>query len=405
VSLRSRSRQPQQQQQQQQQRQKTHATTTPGHTPLSDPTSGGVGGGATGGGTTGGAVGLEALPVQQAHDAMFRASVMGLFAPRGPSAGAPPPPPAPSAPPAPAPSSSSSGLLLPAVGPATTITAGSAAAGLSAEVESAKALVRGVPLEAFCDRFHRIAAFAALEIEHAGRGGGPEEEVLGGRVPGAAAGASACASAPSAASQARMAALAREWLVLNVASSRHAPSLVEMAEAYDMQQRRLAPYAERARTSTQGQFHAAADDEEERTAFEQRSARALAAALLSPAQRQAVADAFAFFQSETRGPLRDWRRAAQELDAAIGGGGGGGGSSNCGLQQPLELLSSAVARCLVARSAFYLSVVSTITPRQLLSAVVAVYPRCLRPVNIAWPALQAEQQQQQEAAASARPSP
>jgi hypothetical protein len=257
--------------------------------------------------------------------------------------------------------------------------------------------MRGISIEQLGERLKRVVAFASLELDHLGSGGGGG----GGGGEGGEGG-----EGDNGGHDARLAALAREWMLLYAASSKLAPRVVDMSEAYDLQRRCMV-----ADTTTA---------EEEDEAFRRRSRRALEAARLTPQQRQAVADAFAFFQQDTRAPLSDWSRAVCQLDATLGGFGGGGGDGGGGGRDEgrddpggggggespppdasLDLLSGAVARALVARSTHFLSVCGVITPRQLLSAMVAVYPRALRPVNLSWAALEAERLGAQLAAAAA----
>jgi hypothetical protein len=95
-------------------------------------------------------------------------------------------------------------------------------------------------------------------------------------------------------------------------------------------------------------------------------------------------------KTETAHPLKEWRRAAEEL-ASSAAANAPASAAAC-----VERLSAAVARCLVARSAFFISVVSVMTPRQLLAAMVDYYPRALRPAAMGAAALRAESLEQQQ---------
>jgi hypothetical protein len=320
------------------------------------------------------------------HEAVFRASVMGLFAPPDPSGGE-----------------------LPALATAGTAAAAAAAAALGSEADARGEEMRGVTFEDFGDRLKRIVAFASLELEHCSPATSTDSRAAGGG--GGGARDALVDDAEDAAVDARLAALAREWLLLYAASSKHTPVFIELAEVYDLQRRRLVGGAGAGAGIGGGGPPGELGDDAD-AAFALRSTRALEAARLSPSQQQSVADAFAFFQADTRAPLRDWRRAADELAAAAVANAGGalaGGpaaaaaaaaataataasasASASATGGSLDRLSDAIARCLVTRSAFYLSVISVITPRQLLRAMCAVYPRVFRPMQLGWASLQAE---------------
>jgi hypothetical protein len=275
-----------------------------------------------------------------------------------------------------------------------------AAAVLSAEAQALGPETRGMKLEAFGERLHSIVAFASLELAREGRRRGDDK--------GDAAAKDADADANDDDDDAgddndedgsgpRLASLAREWLLLITAVSIHAPELIELTERYDLQRRRAvdppAPGDARAEAA-------------ERKLFERRSAKALNAARLSPSQRQAVADAYAYFQNETRRPIDDWKQAAQELAASADAAAASAApatAAGCAAAS-VDALSRAVARLLVARSAFCAAVFSTLTPRQLMRAIVATYPACLRPVMLGAAALRAEEQEGGRAAAAAATS-
>jgi hypothetical protein len=314
----------------------------------------------------------RALPVDAAAEKAFRASVVGLFAPSraAQSVGG-------------GPEASVAAAL---GGPSSLVAA--AAAALSGEAEKMAGEMRGITIEQFGERLKRIVAFASLELDHAGGGDGDDDDDDDDETTPEAAvadnggdrnqGHDHPDAAPAGSRSSSLAALVREWLLLYAASSKYAPRVVDVSEAYDLQRGRMV----------------SSSPEEEDAAFRRRSRRALEAARLTPQQRHAIADAFAFFQEDTRAPLRDWSRAAGQVDVVLGSASGGDGSAGPLQDNPdasLDLLSGAVARALVARSTHFLSVCGVVTPKQLLRAMVAVYPRALRPVNLGWSALETEQ--------------
>ena len=316
----------------------------------------------------------DPTPVHQDIDAMIRASVLGQFLPspltpqlkqqqqqQQQSAEVP------SLSAAAAPASSSP---WPSLAP-TLIE--SAAAGLGAEVARREAEMRSMTLAEFGERIRSIVAHASLELKRQACATQEED--------GACNDDGDDDDDDHDHKAALCAALAREWLALIVASSKYAPKLVEMMERYDLRRRQLVMVVAGGDVAAWGEEqtdNAFLED----AAFERRSRRALQAARLTPQQRQALADAFRFFLAETRAPVSDWRRAAGQIDAWATTGGGGGLAPAA--DTALAALGNAVARCLASRSVFYMSVIGTVTPPQLLRAAIAVYPLPFRPANLAW---------------------
>jgi hypothetical protein len=318
-------------------------------------------------------------------EARFRASVMGMFLQDNPNADADAAINAPGGP---------RRSRLPAIaalaGPAPAA-AEAAAAVLAAEakVEAAREAPGAMTMQWFGARLKTIVAFASLELDYervqeadAREKERQQQQQQQQEAANKLAGApDAGVLPPSPPCSARTAELAREWVVLIAAVSVAAPALIELAERFDLQRQQPVAGAD-------------AEDAAEDAVFEERSRRTLEAARLDPGQVQALSDALGFFLTETRAPLSDWRRAAGEMV----GGSAGSSRNPPGLPPPppspdddhaphtLERLSSAVARSLVARSAFCVAVFSVVTPAQLLRAIVAVWPRALRPMHLAWAA-------------------
>jgi hypothetical protein len=103
------------------------------------------------------------------------------------------------------------------------------------------------------------------------------------------------------------------------------------------------------------------------------AARAVAGARLSPAQRRALADAYAEYERATRLCVGDWRGAAARLHAQVEGGRGGGDAGAA-----TAALEAAVAGAHVARHVLCVTVLRVATPRQLASMAVDLHPGELR---------------------------